>query len=116
MIIVVEGTKSFNDYEIFMRAMSVALSSVNEDPEIQVWSVGPHKINNFTASFCNSSENYLRQKGYKITFSKVNASWVIENMSYVNYYAFFSLPKEAISRLVSQAQLTEGCEVGIFRY
>ena len=31
MIIVVEGTKSFNDYEIFMRAMGVALSTKTED-------------------------------------------------------------------------------------
>ena len=51
MIIVVEGTKSFSDYEIFMRAMSVALSHPSMDSDIQVWSVGPHKINNFTASF-----------------------------------------------------------------
>lgn len=116
MIIVVEGTKSFEDYEIFMRAMGVALSNATNDTEIQVWSVGPHKINSFTASFCNSSENFLRQKGFKISFSKVNFSWVIENMSYVNYYAFFSLPKDPLSKLVQQAQLIESCEVGIFRY
>ena len=29
MIIVVEGTKSFEDYEVFMRAMGVALSNPN---------------------------------------------------------------------------------------
>lgn len=116
MIIVVEGTKDFSDYEIFMRAMGVALSNVSNDQEIQVWSAGPHKINNFTAAFCNSSENYLRQKGFKVTFSKASASWIAENLSYVNYYAFFSLPKESLSRLVQKAQTIEGCEVGIFRY
>jgi len=116
VIIVVEGTKSFADYEIFMRAMGVALSNVTNDQEIQVWSAGPHKINNFTAAFCNSSENYLRQKGFKVIFSKANPRWISENMSFVNYYAFFSSPKDQLSRLVKQAQETEGCEVGIFRY
>jgi hypothetical protein len=116
MIIVVEGTKSFSDYEIFMRAMGVALSTVNGDQEIQVWSAGPHKINSFTAAFCNSSENYLRQKGFKVTFSKANSAWIADNLSYVNYFAFFSLPKESLSKLVQKAQGVEGCEVGIFRY
>lgn len=116
MVIVVEGTKFFNDYEIFMRAMSVALSNSKNDLDIQVWSLGPHIINNFTASFCNSSENFLRQKGIKITFSKVHHQWVLDNMVYVNYYAFFSLPKETVSRLAVKAQEYEGCEVGIFRY
>lgn len=116
MIIVVEGTKGFSDYEVFMRAMGVALSNVSNDQEIQVWSAGPHKINSFTAAFCNSSENYLRQKGFKVTFSKANPTWIAENLSYVNYYAFFSQPKDPLSRLTKQAQTMEGCEVGIFRY
>ena len=116
MIIAVEGTKSFNDYEVFMRAMGVALSSLNSDSDIQVWSLGPHKINSFTAAFCNSSENFLKQKGFRLTFSKVNTSWMIENINYVNYFAYFSLPKENISKLAKQAQEIEGCEVGIFRY
>jgi hypothetical protein len=116
MIIVVEGTKSFDNYDIFMRAMGTALSVLDDNSEIQVWSVGPHKINSFTAAFCNSSENFLRQKGYKISFSKVHSSWVAENLDFVNYFAFFSMPNEATSRLVKQAQLVESIEVGIFRY
>ena len=116
MVIVVEGTKSFSDYDIFMRAMGVALSSKTDDPDIQVWSAGPHTINSYTAAFCNSSENFLKQKGYKITFSKAPSFWISDNLSYVNYFAFFSLPKEPVSKLVQKAQLVEGCEVGIFRY
>jgi len=116
MVIVVEGTKSFSDYDIFMRAMGVALSSKTDDPDIQVWSAGPHTINSYTAAFCNSSENFLKQKGYKITFSKVPSYWIIQNISFVNYFAFFSSPKENVSRLTQQAQQVEGCEVGIFRY
>ncbi len=115
MIIAVEGTKGFSDYEIFMRAMGVALSNPTVDSEIQVWSLGPHKINSFTAAFCNSSEHFLKLKGFKISFYKVAHQWVAENLNSVNYYAFFSLPKENESRMCRAAQLVEGCEVGIFR-
>jgi len=116
MIILVEGTKSFSDYDVFMRAMGVALSNSGSDSEIQVWSLGPHQVNSFTASFCNSSENYLRQKGYKISFHKVHNSWVEQNINFVNYYAFFSNPKEGLSRMASRVKNEEICELGIFRY
>jgi hypothetical protein len=116
MIIVVEGTKSFEDYDVFMRAMGVALSSKNMDKQIQVWSLGPHKVNSFTAAFCNSSEKFLKNKGFRISFYKVNGKWVVENINNVKYYAFFSLPKEEESKICRLAQEIEGCEVGLFRY
>jgi hypothetical protein len=115
MIVVVEGTKSFNDYEIFMRAMAVALSTPSIDNEIQIWSLGPHTVNGYTAAFSNSSENYLRQKGFKISFHKVNIQWVEENIQFVDYYAFFSKPNERLSKLASKVKDTE-VELGIFRY
>lgn len=116
MIIAVEGTKSFSDYELFMRGMAVALSTPNESNEIQVWSLGPHKINSFTAAFCNSSENYLKAKGFKVSFSKVNADYVRQYIDYVDYYAYFSLPKEPLSKLTAWIEHKEGVELGIFRY
>lgn len=115
MIIAVEGTKSFSDYEIFMRAMSVALSNI-KDNEIQVWSLGPHAINNFTASFCNSSENFLKQKGFKVSFHKVYSAWMAENIEHVDYYAYFSSPKEPLSKMTTLAEGIKNCEVGVFRY
>ncbi len=116
MIIAVEGTKGFSDYEVFMRAMGVALSTPTVDSDIQVWSLGPHKINNFTAAFCNSSENFLKQKGFKISFHKVYAAGVAENIEHVNYFAFFSAPKESLSKMTTLAQGIDTCEVGVFRY
>lgn len=114
MIIAVEGSKSFNDYELFMRGMSVALSNPNIDDEIQVWSLGPHKINSFTAAFCNSSENYLKSKGFKVSFSKVHPDWVKHNIEYVDYFAYFSLPKEPLSKFTTWAE--HKVEVGVFRF
>ena len=61
-------------------------------------------------------QNFLKQKGFKIKFSKAPTFWVADNLSYVNYFAFFSAPKESLSRLAKQAELLESCELGIFRY
>jgi hypothetical protein len=114
MIIAVEGTKSFIDYETFMRAMGVALSQPKNDNTIEVWSAGPHKVNSFTAAFCNSSENYLKQKGFKISFKKLPYQYVADNIGYVDYLAFFSNKNEKVSKLVAEAELN-GVEIGIFR-
>jgi hypothetical protein len=81
-----------------------------------VWTLGPHKINNFTAAFCNSSENYLKQKGFKVSFSKINEQWLKQNIEHVTYYAYFSLPKEPVSKITTYMGHQEGVETGIFRY
>lgn len=117
MVIVVEGSKAFNDYEIFTRAMGVALSNKKDiGNEIQVWSLGPHKINSFTASFCNITENFLKSKGFKVSFSKINNDWVRKNIDFVDYYAFFSLPKEPLSKFAVYMEQQEGLEARAFRY
>jgi len=53
---------------------------------------------------------------FKISFYKVNHGWVAENLHSVNYFGFFSLPNDPVSRMCKAAQDIEGCEVGIFRY
>lgn len=115
MIVAVEGTKNFDDYELFMRGMSVALSQPSSGKDIEVWSAGPHKINSFTAAFCNSSENYLRNKGYKISFKKLPQKYISDNISSVGFLAYFSKKNEPTSMLVAAAELSD-VETAIFRY
>lgn len=116
MIIAVEGSKTFDDYEVFMRGMGVALSDLEQgDDLVEVWSAGPYKINSFTAAFCNSSENYLKQKGIKIKFSKVPHNWLAENISSVNHLLHFCNPNEGRTRLTAEAELSN-IDVSIFRY
>ena len=114
MNIAVQGTKEFSDYTIFLRAMGVALSDV-EDGEFNVYTAGPAQINSYTAEFCNRSENSLKQRGIKIRFYKVPASFIEENAESFNYFAFLSAPNQRPSRLAATMELS-GVEVGIFRY
>ena len=115
MIIAVQGTKGFADYETFMRAMGVALSQPNNEDIVEVWSAGPHKINSFTAAFCNSVENYLKQKGFKVVFRKLPEKYIEDNIDYVSYMAYFSKKNEKTSKLVAFAEMAQ-VETGIYRY
>jgi len=112
--VAVQGTKEFSDYTVFMRAMGVALSSV-EDGEFNVYSAGPATINNFVTEFCNLSENGLKRRGIKVRFYKVPPYFIEENIETFDYFAFLSTPNQRPSKLVSSAELS-GVEVGIFRY
>lgn len=116
MIIAVQGTSSFDDYNVFLRSMAVGISMLpEEDKEVLVYSIGPHNINSFVAGFCNITERSLKQRGIRIKHFKVPISWAEENMSSFNYFIFLSKPKEYQSKLVSQAELA-GIEVGLFKY
>lgn len=114
MIIAVQGTKGFRDYDVFMRAMTVALTGVKDN--VEVWSAGPHKVNNFTAAFCNSVENYLRAKNIKITFRNYPAVFIEDNLARVDYLAYLGTRSEGIrSPLVARAE-TAGVEVGVYQF
>ena len=116
MIVVVQGTNSFEDYSVFMRAMGVAMSGMTgDDQQFYVYSIGPTNINNFVAEFCNMSERGMKARGKKIKYFKVPASWVEEHMKSIDYFAFFSNSKESPSKLVAEAELNN-IEVGVFRY
>jgi hypothetical protein len=114
MNVAVQGTKEFSDYNVFLRAMGVALSDVG-DEEFNVYTAGPAQINSFTAEFCNRSENSLKQRGIKVRFYKVPVSYIEENANYFDYFAFLSTPNQKPSKLAATMELS-GVEVGIFRY
>lgn len=116
MIVAVQGTNSFDNYNVFLRAMGVAMSSMKEDDdELHIYSAGPVRVNGFVAEFCNISETGMRRRGKKIKYYKVPTQWVEENIDAFDYFAFLSKPKESISKLVASAELKD-IEVGIFRY
>jgi len=116
MIVAVQGTSEFKDYQVFLRAMGVALSSMApEDKEFLIWSAGPANVNSFVSEFSNISEKGMKGRGKKIKFYKVSPSWIEDNMESVNYFAFLSNPKQPDSRLVASAEV-KNIEVGIFKH
>lgn len=116
MRIGIQGTKAFDDYTIFLRAIGTALSTMSDDDkEVTIFSAGPSRINSFGLEFSNVSERSLKARGIKIKFVKVPPSWVKTNIHEIDYFAYFSKPKEPLSDLVILAD-TKDIEVGIYRY
>jgi hypothetical protein len=116
MILAVQGTKAFDEYAIFLRAMGTAMSSMEPgDTEIYIYSAGPYRINEMSLEFANVSERSLKARGIKIRVFKVPPRWVKENILDIDYLAFFSKPKEPVSDLVELADAKE-IEVGVYRY
>ena len=116
MIIAIQGTRGFNDYSVFLRAMGTALSMMSEDDsEVKVFSAGPMQINTMAMEFTNVSERSFRSRGKKIKLIQVPPSWIETNIHSIDYFAFFSKPKEPVSALVDLADAKD-IEVGVYRY
>lgn len=111
----VQGTKEFKDYNVFMRAMGVALSSVHEGNEFYVYTAGPLAVNRFASEFINKSENSLKARGIKARCFMVPPSYIQENIKEFGYFAYFSLPHQVQGSLAHYAELS-GVDVGLFRY
>ena len=116
MIVAVQGTKSFDNYQVFLRSMGVAMSLMpKDDNEFIVYSAGPANVNKYMLEFFNMSENGLKGRGKTIKYYKVPPSMIKEEITSFNYLAFLSKPSESVSKLVDFAELNN-VEVGIFRY
>jgi len=116
MIVAVQGSKNFDDYNILLRAMGVAMSGLrDDDPYFYIYSAGPAKINSMISEFSNLSERGMKARGKKIKYYKVPPSWIADNIKDVNYFAYLSTPQENNSKLVAEAELNN-VEVGIFKY
>lgn len=116
MIIGIHGTRNFDDYNVFLRAMGTAFSMMDsEDREITIYSAGPSKINSMAMEFSNVSERGLKARGIRIRMHKVPPRWMKDNISSIDYLTFFSKPKEPVSDVVEAAEAKD-IEVGVYRY
>lgn len=102
----VQGTSSFDNYNVFLRSMAVALSElVEEDKDFHIYSAGPNNINMMAMEFSNLSEKGMKLRGKSIKFFKVTPQWLEENILDVNHFVFLSNPKEPVSKMVHVSKL-----------
>ena len=106
MIVGVQGTSSFDNYQVFLRSMAVALSELLEEDKIfHIYSAGPNNINMMAMEFSNLSEKGMKSRGKSIKFIKVTPQWLEENISELNHFAFLANPKEPVSKMVYVSKL-----------
>jgi hypothetical protein len=106
MIVGVQGTGSFDNYNIFLRSMAVALSELEEqDKDFIIYSAGPNNISMMAMEFVNLSERGMKSRKKNIKFFKVTSEWLEENIKDINHFAFLSNPKEPVSKIVHLSKL-----------
>lgn len=116
MILAIQGTRQFEDYNIFMFAMRVALSEMsNDDKEILIYSAGPAGLNSMAQGFFNILENSFKARGIKVKFNKISPTWVSDNLDKIDRVAFFRTPGEPKTQMIVAAEAADK-EVGIYQY
>ena len=117
MKVLLQGSKDFNDYQVLMRAMGVALSFMSpRDKDFQIYSVGPHKTSDLALSFTNLTENSLKSRGIKAKFYTLPAKLAEDKIDRFDYMVYVSNPENRrLSALTNKAE-KNGIELGIFRY
>jgi hypothetical protein len=115
MNVLVQGSKTFSDYQVFMRAMGVALGSI-EDDEFVVYSIGPTKVNSFATEFVNLSERNLKARGIKPKLQKVPHSWGVDKLPQMDYVAYLCNANEKHTPTIIDLAEMAGLPNAIFRY
>lgn len=116
MRIAVQGSKNFSDYNIFLRAMRTALYAMPEDDNvIEIYALGPVTVNNMAIGFSNVSEDSLRGRGIKISCHKRPEKWGEDNISTIDYLAYFCKPGDSYSKLVHLADKLD-MNPGVYSY
>jgi hypothetical protein len=102
MIVVVQGTKSFSDYSVFLSGIRSALLNRDEDDkEFTVFTAGPLNINNMAMEFVNVTERSLKSKGIKTKLVKIPPKWISENHEDIDFFGFFCKTKEPVSDIAT---------------
>jgi hypothetical protein len=117
MKVAIQGSRNFNDYNVFLRAMRVVLSEIerNGDKELTIYSAGAVVTNQHATEFTNVAERTMKSLGLKTKLIKIPAGWLEENMSDMDYFAYFCAEKEKVSPLVQVADDLQ-VDAGIFRF
>jgi hypothetical protein len=93
--------------------MGTVLHDLDGDEEFTILSAGPYKVNEMALEFINVSN--WKSRGIKAKVVKMPPVALKERISDLDYFVYFSLPKESESDLVREAQ-DKDVEVGIYRY
>lgn len=116
MMVGIQASRNFDDYAVFLRAMGTALSMLeNGSGQLTIVSAGPARLNSMVLEFANVSERSLKARGISVKIRKVPPSWIKENVENLDYFAYFSKPKEAASTLLKYVE-DRDIEVGVYRF
>lgn len=116
MIIGIQGSRSFNDYSIFLNAMLRVLQEMKEDDnELVFLSAGPHRVNDMILEFINVSNWNRGGRVIKPKLVRMPVKALEERVYDLDEFVYLSLPKEPETALVKAAD-DAGLIPRVFRY
>lgn len=102
--VAVQGTKSFDTYDLFLRAMHHVLTSLDEDKEVIFYSAGPTNINSMLLGFINITSDTRKANGVKARIIKLPPSEIKKKVGSIDKVLYFCKPKEPTTDLIKYFQ------------
>lgn len=116
----IQGSKTFEDYAIFLSGMAVVLKRLqalrepeDADIELVIFSAGPKKIKDMALEFINVSN--FKTRGITAKLVNVPESWFKTNFYKLEMFSFFCNKKEVRSDLANFMDAKD-IEVQVHRY
>lgn len=117
MKILVHGTKSFNQYEIFINALGRVIRSMDdEDGELIVATLGPTNVTHMAHEFINVSERTLKANGIKARVLPRTIRWAKSNLDEFDELIYFCKPKEQLSEIAALVDKKSTTDLVVYRY
>ena len=88
MRLVVQGSKTFNDYPLFCRAIGVAFSDLKSGDILDISSLGPAALTDHVMEFTNKTRQTLKQKKIVIVFKSIAALNIDDPGEFDLFYYF----------------------------
>lgn len=117
MKVLIHGTKSFNQYEIFINALGRVIRSMDdEDEELIVATLGPTNVTHMAHEFINISERTLKANGIKAKVWPRTIRWAKSNLEEFDELIYFCKPKEPLSDIATLADRKSTIDLAVYRY
>lgn len=96
--IVLQGSKAFNNYGAFCRAMIVALSDMSEHDSLVLYTAGSAALNNHAIEFTNKTKKSLKGRNINLTLIRAMPQMFEDKTGFDKFY-YFCNNKEGLSPL-----------------
>jgi hypothetical protein len=114
MMVGIQGSKSFNDYAIFLSGMALVLRKLKElDNNLVIFSAGPKRVSDMALEFINVSN--FKSRGITAKMVKVPESFLRDNHYKLESFHYFCNEREPFSNLVNVLD-SKDVDVQVHRY
>jgi hypothetical protein len=102
--VAVQGTRGFDTYSLFLRAMHHVLTSLDDDKEVIFYTAGPNNISSMLLGFINITADTRKANNVKARMVRLPPSEIKKKVGSIDKVLYFCKPKEPLTDLVKYFQ------------